>query len=99
MPKIARALFLVHGAATEPAKVIVPLDRVQRQLGIGDHFETKGEAWDWLESDVRAQGRLVAGEIKRLRKQLAAAETEAGDALIRAKEIEDRRTQEKQHER
>jgi hypothetical protein len=99
MPEISRALFLVHGAATEPAKVIVPLDRVQRQLGIGDHFETEGEAWDWLERDVKAQGRLVAGEIERLRKQLALAEKEAGNALIRAKAIDDGRTRGDTHER
>jgi len=94
-----RALYRVHSQAVKPVGVIVHLDAAEHRLAVGDHFETEGEAWDWLERDVKAQGRLVACEIERLRKQLGAAEKEAGDALIRAKAIDDGRTRGDTHER
>jgi hypothetical protein len=86
-------IFRVNGASTEPERVRVDEEDVAERIAVGDHFMVEAEAWDWIDRDVRAQVRLVAGEIVRLRKQLARAETEAADAAIRMAAIENRRAE------
>lgn len=94
MPEVR---FYVDGGATAPERVSCEGRRDETGRFVKDtHFATEGEAWDWLERDVKAQGWLVAREIERLRSALKRAETEAADTLVRMKSITEARERQKE---
>lgn len=86
-----RTLYRAECTDVEPQVDVVDAETATALLARGRHFETPSEAWEWLRRDVDAQRSLVAGEIARLRAQLRRAETEAADAVVREREIRERR--------
>lgn len=96
-PKGAEAmtLYYVDGDAVKPtATELHPRDGLHghwdtagRRINASSHYSKVEDAWAWLLKDVEAQQSLVAREIKRLRGEIARAEKEAADAVVRRQAI------------